>query len=249
MTASGAREIERKYDVPDAAVLPDLTAAVPGLVADAPHTFELAATYLDTADGGLARARTALRRREGGHDAGWHIKADTPQGRFETQWPLDEPVAPGSPNGAAPAAAEAAAGSESDGSTGLGGLPEAEDAVAIPAAIRTELATRLGLADAVFAPIAVLRTTRTIVTLRDTDGNVRVEIADDTVIAHDVSADITRTWREWEAEFLPLPGATANDEAAEAEANALLGAVEARLAQAGAVTASSHSKIARALGR
>ncbi|MCS4275515.1 inorganic triphosphatase YgiF [Mycetocola sp. BIGb0189] len=222
MTASEAREIERKYDVPDAAVLPDLTGAVPGLLADAPHTFELAASYLDTADGDLARARTALRRREGGHDAGWHIKADTPQGRFETQWPLDESVDPASDD-ATP--------------------------VAIPAAVRTELATRLGLADAVFAPIAILRTTRTIVTLRDSDGNVRVEIADDTVIAHDVSADITRSWREWEAEFLPLPGATANDEAAEAEANTLLGAVEARLAEAGAVAASSHSKIARALGR
>ncbi|RLP80789.1 CYTH domain-containing protein [Mycetocola lacteus] len=243
MTASGAREIERKYDVPDAAVLPDLTAAVPGLLADAPHTFELAATYLDTADGDLARARTALRRREGGHDAGWHIKADTPQGRFETQWPLDEPVDSASSSSIDEASAAAAVGSATNGYS-ADATP-----VVIPEVIRTELATRLGLDDAIFAPIAILRTTRTIVTLRDSDGNVRVEIADDTVIAHDVSADITRTWREWEAEFLPLPGATANDEAAEAEANTLLGAVEARLAEAGAVAASSHSKIARALGR
>ncbi|KAA9087199.1 CYTH domain-containing protein [Microbacterium radiodurans] len=83
-------EIERKYDVDAAAPLPVL-AALPGVagIGDA-EIRELDARYFDTADGLLAAARTALRRRTGGPDAGWHVKRSTPEGKHETRWPLDE---------------------------------------------------------------------------------------------------------------------------------------------------------------
>lgn len=221
---TGAREIERKYDVPEGAALPSLTGVLPGFTAGEPHTFEMSATYLDTADHALSTARTALRRREGGHDAGWHIKVSTQEGRFETQWPLDSPVS-ASATSVAPSDAE------------------------IPDVVRAELASRFGLADAGFAPIAVLRTTRTTVILRDAEGRDRVEIADDTVVALDVAAGITSTWREWEAEFLPLPGTDGNGAAAEAEATSLLNVVEIHLRAAGAVHAAFGSKLGRTLRR
>ncbi|MEV6489444.1 CYTH and CHAD domain-containing protein [Actinoplanes sp. NPDC051633] len=63
-----ATETERKYDVPADFELP----RVPG--ADGGRTHELDATYYDTPDLRLARNKRTLRRREGGDDAGWHLK-------------------------------------------------------------------------------------------------------------------------------------------------------------------------------
>lgn len=97
-------EIERKYDVDAGTPLPDWR-ALPGIarVGEA-EPRALDARYLETADGALARAATALRRRTGGPDAGWHIKQSTPEGKHETHWPLgdtgdaadsgDQPVVP-----------------------------------------------------------------------------------------------------------------------------------------------------------
>lgn len=86
-------EIERKYDVDAETPLPDWS-AMPGVaVVGEAEPRELDARYLDTADGRLAAAATALRRRTGGPDAGWHIKRSTPEGKHETQWPLDDPAA------------------------------------------------------------------------------------------------------------------------------------------------------------
>lgn len=217
MNPEPTREIERKYEVPENATLPEageLAAAVAGVCSvDEERVFELSADYYDTEDGRLAAARIALRRREGGHDAGWHIKADTPEGRFERQWALDEPAA----------------------SVG-------EDPV--PAAVRAALAGMLGGTpfSSALAPIARLATTRRTRVLRDAAGRGLVEIADDRVSARDHAAGLSRGWREWEAELLEAAPA---GEAGEA----LLDAVGAALARAGAVPSASHSKIARALGR
>ena len=80
-------EVERKYDVPARAKLPDLCAD--GLFASASTSVEpLDATYYDTADANLFAHRVVLRRREGGHDAGWHIKSPSGRGRNEFRWPL-----------------------------------------------------------------------------------------------------------------------------------------------------------------
>lgn len=76
-------ESERKYDVQEGTELPDF-----GPLGFTSRTvrFALVAAYYDTEDGVLAANRMTLRRREGGHDAGWHLK--TPggaEGRVEHQ--------------------------------------------------------------------------------------------------------------------------------------------------------------------
>jgi inorganic triphosphatase YgiF len=84
-------EIERKYDVGESIEVPDLIGARPIAVVEAIEIIELNAVYYDTAQFHLARGRTALRRREGGSDAGWHIKSKQPadEGRTELHWPLE----------------------------------------------------------------------------------------------------------------------------------------------------------------
>ncbi len=82
-------EIERKFDVDMAYVLPDL-AEVPGVeTVHGPQEHRLEAVYHDTADLRLARSRVTLRRRSGGTDAGWHLKLPAYDGaRRELHEPL-----------------------------------------------------------------------------------------------------------------------------------------------------------------
>lgn len=85
-----AVEVEEKFDVDDAAMLPDWTRLADVSAVDDPEARELDARYLDTDDLSLARARVALRRRTGGPDAGWHVKSSAADGRHEWQWPLGD---------------------------------------------------------------------------------------------------------------------------------------------------------------
>ena len=86
-------EVERKFSVHGLFRLPDLAAAGIDVTAvdDAPPVI-LRATYFDTDDLRLAREGITLRRREGGHDEGWHLKlpvAGAGRGtREELQLPL-----------------------------------------------------------------------------------------------------------------------------------------------------------------
>ncbi len=90
LAPKSSMEIERKYDVGVDTALPDW-GRVPGLQVSEPEVRELDATYFDTPDVVLARTGIAVRRRQGGNDAGWHIKGPrTPQGRLELQWPDSE---------------------------------------------------------------------------------------------------------------------------------------------------------------
>jgi CHAD domain-containing protein len=85
------REVERKYDVPVEAVLPDLTALTE--VHEVADTVEVeqVATYFDTEDLRLLDARVTLRRRVGGVDDGWHLKLPgAGDSRGEVQAPLGE---------------------------------------------------------------------------------------------------------------------------------------------------------------
>ena len=67
-------EIEKKFDVEETFVLPDLS-GLPGVAeVREPVEHHLEAAYHDTADLRLARAKVTLRRRTGGTDAGWHVK-------------------------------------------------------------------------------------------------------------------------------------------------------------------------------
>lgn len=74
MAGSGKIEVERKYDVEEGDELPAL-ASLPGVDRVGPAEEEsLDALYFDTAELALASRRITLRRRTGGHDAGWHLK-------------------------------------------------------------------------------------------------------------------------------------------------------------------------------
>ncbi|ADU47312.1 CHAD domain containing protein [Intrasporangium calvum DSM 43043] len=91
MGGSQHDEIERKYDVEAGTVFPNL-AEVEGVAhVGQPEELDLEAVYFDTADLDLARHGVTLRRRTGGHDAGWHLKlprvSDT---RTEVHEPLGD---------------------------------------------------------------------------------------------------------------------------------------------------------------
>lgn len=75
-------EREDKYDVPVDFVLPDLAKVLPGGEVTA-RTFQLEATYYDTAEDHLRRQGITVRRRRGGHDAGWHAKLPAASARVE----------------------------------------------------------------------------------------------------------------------------------------------------------------------
>ncbi|MEZ0090379.1 CHAD domain-containing protein [Streptacidiphilus sp. EB129] len=82
-------ERERKYDGIDTAALPDLD-GLPGVaeISD-PDVEELDAVYYDTPDLRLLAHGVTLRRRTGGHDAGWHLKLPVgPDERREIELPL-----------------------------------------------------------------------------------------------------------------------------------------------------------------
>ncbi len=85
-------EIERKYDAGDHFTLPDLT-GLPGIAhATEPQTHELDAKYFDTDDLSLASRGITLRRRQGGEDAGWHLKIPVGKNaKNELQAPLGSP--------------------------------------------------------------------------------------------------------------------------------------------------------------
>ncbi len=87
-------EVERKYDVPADFTLPDLSRLPAVATVDPPAELKLDATYYDTPGLRLAAAHVTLRRRGGGHDAGWHLKRPADAGsRIETHAPLTAPGA------------------------------------------------------------------------------------------------------------------------------------------------------------
>ena len=83
------RETERKYEAPPDTSLPGLD-DLPGVAAESgPEEQRLEARYYDTEDLRLIRSGVTLRRRQGGSDAGWHLKL--PEGgdsRREIRLPL-----------------------------------------------------------------------------------------------------------------------------------------------------------------
>jgi CHAD domain-containing protein len=90
-------EIEHKYDIPTDFALPDLTRVAGVATVGEPAELQLDATYYDTEELGLARNQITLRRRSGGHDAGWHLKRKAADeqisgARTEAQAPLTKDV-------------------------------------------------------------------------------------------------------------------------------------------------------------
>ncbi len=85
MSVEHHREREVTFDVDDAWEVPDLSALVPtgGRVETAEH--ELKATYYDTQRSTLRLLGMTLRHRQGGVDAGWHLKIPAGDARTEVQ--------------------------------------------------------------------------------------------------------------------------------------------------------------------
>jgi CHAD domain-containing protein len=88
MTTS-ATETERKYEAPAGSAAPRLT-DLPGVANTAgPEEQVLEAEYFDTDDLRLLRNGITLRRRQGGNDAGWHLKLPAAKNtRREIRLPL-----------------------------------------------------------------------------------------------------------------------------------------------------------------
>ena len=210
-------EIEQKFDADQDFSRPDLTGVTAGVSAAALVVHHLSATYYDTADGRLQAAKITLRRRTGGSDAGWHLKL-----------PAGAPPAGGAalPDGVS-ARREVHEPLES------GGTDSAGEHV-VPARLSSRVAEVTG--GHPLAPIAILRTERSLVTLTSADGTVRAEIADDRVTASRLpeAAHQPLSWREVEVE---VPAADPE----------LQQAVADRLRAAGARPAGHGSKLARLL--
>ncbi|MDP7724275.1 CYTH and CHAD domain-containing protein [Mycobacterium sp. TY814] len=83
-------EVERKFDVVESTVSPSFEGIAAVSRVDKSPTHELDAVYFDTATQDLARNRITLRRRTGGHDAGWHLKLPAgADARTEVHAPID----------------------------------------------------------------------------------------------------------------------------------------------------------------
>ena len=82
------REVERSFAPGPDDELPDLGVADGVAAVEEAGSVDLAATYFDTEDLALTRAGVSLRRREGGTDAGWHLKVPAAEGRDEVTQPL-----------------------------------------------------------------------------------------------------------------------------------------------------------------
>jgi inorganic triphosphatase YgiF len=209
-------EIEQKFDADQGFSRPDLAGVMAGVSAAAPVVHRLSATYYDTADGRLQAAKITLRRRTGGSDAGWHLKLPA-----------------GAPSGGAPLPDGVSARREVQEPLDCGGTDSAGVPV-VPARLASRVAEVTG--GLPLAPIAVLRTERTVVTLTGDDGTVRAEIADDRVTASRLpeTAHEPLSWREVEVE---VPAADPE----------LQRAVADRLLAAGARPAGHGSKLGRLL--
>lgn len=117
--AETQREIERKFEFTHGdgtegggagpgrgGRLPDLTGTAGITEVRAEGTVRLDAVYYDTPDRRLAAAGLTLRRRTGGHDAGWHLKLPVAPGvRDEIRAPSPTPRPAPSPPSSAPASA------------------------------------------------------------------------------------------------------------------------------------------------
>ncbi len=206
-------EIEQKFDVAEDFERPDFGALSADVAAAPPVRQHLAATYFDTADTRLAASKITLRRRTGGTDAGWHLKLPAAQNaRQELHVPLS-------------------AGTTGAGTAGAGAQVEVPDRLA---ALVAGVTGGLPL-----APIAVLDTERTVVTLTGRDGRVVAEIADDVVTARRLAgatgaAAEPLRWREIEVE-VPVASPALQQAAADL------------LIAAGARPAGHGSKLARVL--
>ena len=169
-------EKELKFDGATDVELPSLE-GLPGVAAVAAAAPEdLDAVYYDTSDLRLLAHGITLRRRTGGHDAGWHLKL--PTGALDTRLELHHPLDP----------------------PPLDPPPADHDSPAPP----TELALRVRayVRDAPLGPVVDLRTHRRRTLLLDRRQRPLVEVARDAVTARRTGEATAAAWTEVEAELL-----------------------------------------------
>ncbi|HEV2242132.1 MAG TPA: CYTH domain-containing protein, partial [Streptosporangiaceae bacterium] len=196
-------EIERKYEAPQEAALPDL-AGLPDVAGESdPEELTLRAQYYDTDDLRLLRHGITLRRRTGGGDAGWHLKLplggdgmSEPQGRGAA-W-TDE------------------RGTSEEGRRRLRGAPEASGRhgteIRLPPGrssrqVPAELAglVRAFTRGAELRPVARITTVRQRRVLLDEAGDTLAEVADNDVTAQAIGDAATLRGGPWGS---PLQGPT-----------------------------------------
>jgi CHAD domain-containing protein len=218
-------EIEKKYDVGDAAQVPPLD-KVPGVArVGEPRTATLDAVYFDSDRHALASRRMTLRRRTGGADAGWHLK-----------------LPPEPSGGAAEGTADSAPQQRR----------ELQEPLGQPDVVPDRLLAHLHayLRGDTVAPAVRLETQRTTYPMYAEDGTHLADLLDDRVSAELLGrADApgggsggapgrapgaAQQWREWELELVH-------------GGPELFGAAESILADAGAKPSEHTSKLARAL--
>ena len=95
MAVAHHHEREVTFDVPAGWAVPELTGLAPtgGRLTTATH--RLSAVYYDTEPALLRPLGITLRRREGGPDAGWHLKVPAGDGRTEVHSRARGPAVPG----------------------------------------------------------------------------------------------------------------------------------------------------------
>jgi len=92
-------EVERKFDVDESTVTPSFEGIAAVARVQKTPVESLDATYFDTPKQDLAHNKITLRRRTGGHDAGWHLKLPAgPDARTEVHAPLDASAEDSVPN-------------------------------------------------------------------------------------------------------------------------------------------------------
>ncbi len=167
------RELEAKFRVHQAFVLPSLEDPTSGIAAVAgPSPVEQRAVYYDTADLRLAREGVTLRQRTGGSDDGWHLKL-----------PAAADGARALPDSVAVARDELQLPLTADGE--------------IPARF-AELVT-VWVRSVPIVPVATLVTERSRYLLYNTDGTTLAELTDDLVRVMDGS-HVANRFREIEVE-------------------------------------------------
>ena len=172
-TPTAALEVESKFSATPEVVAPSFD-FVPQVGSTTTEVRNLSAIYLDTADLRLTRSKHTLRRRTGGPDEGWHLKAPGTGGRLEYGVGLEE----GSVNG------------------------EGRDAdYVVPTELLAPV--RAIVRNHPLQPIAQVDNERHVTTVFAIDGTPMAEFADDHVTATSfLDGGETTTWREWEIELL-----------------------------------------------
>ena len=166
-------EVETKFAASDSAVAPNFD-FIPLVASSKTEVRQLSAIYLDTEDLRLTRAKHTLRRRTGGPDEGWHLKAPGEGGRMEY-----------------------AVGLEAGSVTGTG----AEASYDVPAELVAPV--RSLIRNHPLRPIAQVDNERHVTTVYAEDGTAMAEFADDHVMAASLLDGGQETlWREWEIELL-----------------------------------------------